>query len=170
MPGHVLDMPLKTTLKTSPIHSRICPCAVWVHEQWVSFPVLSSSDLPVLSSCVVEQFTTKLDCELPWPIKDLSWLAPVATKLMTGYLELEDCTINVRRTRNQWDRVTHVCVGELTIIGSDNGLSPGRRQAIIWTNDGILLTRSLGINFSEISIEIHTFSLGKMHLKMSSAK
>ena len=25
-----------------------------------------------------------------------------------------------------------------TIIGSDNGLSPGRRQAIIWTNTGLL--------------------------------
>ena len=30
-----------------------------------------------------------------------------------------------------WGRVTHICVGNLTIIGSDNGLSPGRRQAII---------------------------------------
>ena len=38
-----------------------------------------------------------------------------------------------------WGRVTHICVGKLTIIGSDNGLSPERRQAIIWTNDGILL-------------------------------
>ena len=28
-------------------------------------------------------------------------------------------------------RVTHICVGKLTIIGSDNGLAPGRRQAII---------------------------------------
>ena len=28
----------------------------------------------------------------------------------------------------------------LTIIGSNNGLSPGRRQAITWTNAGILLT------------------------------
>ena len=37
----------------------------------------------------------------------------------------------------------------LHIIGSDNGLSPDRRQAIIWTNAGILLIRSLGINFSE---------------------
>ena len=36
------------------------------------------------------------------------------------------------------------------IIGSDNGLSPGRRQAIIWTNTGILLIRPLGTNFSEI--------------------
>ena len=36
-------------------------------------------------------------------------------------------------------RVTHICVDNLTIIGSDNGLSPGRRQAIIWTNAEILL-------------------------------
>ena len=34
-----------------------------------------------------------------------------------------------------WGRVTHMCVNKLTIIDSDNGLSPGRRQAIIWTND-----------------------------------
>ena len=56
------------------------------------------------------------------------------------------------------------------IWSSDNGLSPGRRQAIIWTNAGILLIGSLGTNFSEISIGIQTFSLRKMHLKMSSAK
>ena len=45
--------------------------------------------------------------------------------------------------------MTHICVGNLTIIGSDNGLSPGRRQAIIWTNAGILLIGPLGTNFSE---------------------
>ena len=44
--------------------------------------------------------------------------------------------------------VTHTCSSELTIIGSDNGLSPGRRQAIIWTNAGILLIRNLGTSFS----------------------
>ena len=66
-----------------------------------------------------------------------------------------------------WGRVTHICVGKLTIIGSDNGLSPGRRQAIIWTNAGILLIGPLGTNFSEILIEIDTFSFKKMHLKMS---
>ena len=32
----------------------------------------------------------------------------------------------------------HIYVGNLTIIGSDNGFSPGRRQAIVWINDGIL--------------------------------
>ena len=67
-------------------------------------------------------------------------------------------------------RVTHICVGNLTIIGSDNGLSPGRRKAIIWTNAGILLIGPLGTNFSEILIGIHKLSFTKNHLKMSSAK
>ena len=69
-----------------------------------------------------------------------------------------------------WGRVTHICVGNLTIIGSDNGLSPGRRQAIIWTNAGILLIGPWETNFSEILISIHTFSFKKIHLKISSVK
>ena len=64
----------------------------------------------------------------------------------------------------------HICVGNLTIIGSDNGLSPGLRQAIIWTNAGILLIGPLETNFSEYLIEIQTFSFKKKHLKVSSAK
>ena len=70
----------------------------------------------------------------------------------------------------QWGRVTHICLGKPIIIGSDNGLSPDRRQAIIWTNAGILLIRPLGRNFSEILIGIQTFSFKKMYLKMSSEK
>ena len=66
-------------------------------------------------------------------------------------------------------RVTHICVSKLTTIGSDNGLSPGQRQAIIGTNAGILLIGTLGTNF-EILSEIHTFSFKKMQLKTSSAK
>ena len=56
-----------------------------------------------------------------------------------------------------WGRVNHICVSELTIIVPDNGLSPGRRQAIIWTNDGILLIGPLGTNFSEIYSEFQHF-------------
>ena len=67
-------------------------------------------------------------------------------------------------------RVTHICVSEITIIGSDNGLTPGRRHAIIWTNAGILLIAPLEINFDKILIQINTFSFKKMYLKMSSAK
>ena len=72
--------------------------------------------------------------------------------------------------QNHWGRVTHLCVGKLTIISSDNGLAPGRRQAIIWTNAGILSIGPLGTNFSEILIEIYLFSFKKMHLKLSSRK
>ena len=53
-----------------------------------------------------------------------------------------------------WGRVTHICVDNLTINGSNNGLSPGTRQAIIWTNVGILLIGHLVTNCSEVLIEI----------------
>ena len=69
-----------------------------------------------------------------------------------------------------WGWVIHICVNKLPIIGSDNGLSPGRHQAIIWTNAGLLLIGPLGTNFSEIWIEIYMLSFKKMHLKISSGK
>ena len=69
-----------------------------------------------------------------------------------------------------WGRVTHICVDNLTIIGSDNGLSLGRRQAIIWTNAWILSIGPLGTNFSEMLIKIYTISFRKMYSKMSSGK
>ena len=59
-------------------------------------------------------------------------------------------------------RLSDICVSKLTIIGSDNDLSPGWRQAIIWAIAGILLIWILRTNFSEI----HTFSFKIMHLKM----
>ena len=65
--------------------------------------------------------------------------------------------------------MTHICVSKLTIVGSDNGLSPGRRQSIMWTNAWILIG-ALGTNFSEISIETDAFSFMKIHLKMWSGK
>ena len=52
-------------------------------------------------------------------------------------------------------------------IGPENGLSPDRHQAIIWTDGGILLIGPLGIKFSQIINKIHAFSFKKMHLKMS---
>ena len=60
-----------------------------------------------------------------------------------------------------WGWVTHICVNQLNFIDLDNGLLPGRRQAITWVNAGILLIRLLGTKFSEISIEDHIFSFKK---------
>ena len=53
----------------------------------------------------------------------------------------------------------------LPFIGSDDGLAPERGQAIIWTNDGILLARNLRTYFSEILSEIHAFSFKKCFWK-----
>ena len=99
----------------------------------------------------------------------------VAKWCAVGYLsnalwaDLWDWSITVTYLTH-WGRMTHICVSKLTIISSDNGLPPDRRQAIIWTNAGLLLIRPLGTNFSEILIEILTFSFKKMRLKVSSAK
>ena len=60
--------------------------------------------------------------------------------------------------------------GNYTITGPDNSLSPGRRQAIIWTNAGILLIGHLGTNFGDFFIEIKAFSLTNLYLNVSSAK
>ena len=70
--------------------------------------------------------------------------------------------------------MTHICIIKRTIIGSDNGLSPGRCQVIIWTNAGKLWIWPFGTNISEILIKIHISSFKKIyiciHLKMSSVK
>ena len=53
--------------------------------------------------------------------------------------------------------MTHICVGNLTIIGLGNSLSPGRHQAIIWTNAGNICIGPIGANFSEILIKLYIF-------------
>ena len=88
---------------------------------------------------------------------------------MSAILSQPQCVyLNMHRWLTHWGRVMQMCVTKLAIIGSVNGLLPGRRQAIIWTNAGILLIGPLGTNFSEILIEIHTFSFKKIYPKMSS--
>ena len=84
---------------------------------------------------------------------------PMLTYHQRGYIQqrLISQQVFIGNELTHWGRVTHICVGNLTIIGSDNGLSPGRRQAITWTNVGILLIGPLGTNFSEILIETRTF-------------
>ena len=59
----------------------------------------------------------------------------------------------------------------LVIIGSDNGLLPDRRQAIIWTSDDLLSIGPQGTNFSKILIKVLKFSIKciwKCHLQNGS--
>ena len=76
----------------------------------------------------------------------------------------------LRTCFNSLSRVTHTCAFKLTIIGSNNDLSPCRCQAGIWSNDRILLIGPFGTYFSEILIEIDAFPFRKMRLKVSFEK
>ena len=77
---------------------------------------------------------------------------------------------HTRNIHAHWDQVTHICTGHLTIIGSDKSSSPGRHQAIIWTNVGIMLIAPLGNNSNDIRFDIHIFPFKEFHLNMSSVK
>ena len=92
----------------------------------------------------------------------------ILNKIILKYVPKHPLRVSIDLTH--WGWVTHMCVSNISIIGSDNGLSPGRRWAIIWTNAVILLIEPLATSFSEILIRIHTFSFRKIHLKMSSGK
>ena len=105
----------------------------------------------------------------------VSILMPSITPEIPGALKSTDTCIYYKvylaiNSLSHWCRVPHICISKLPTIGSNNGLSPDRCEAIILTHAGILLIGPLGMNFSEILIEVNTFSLKKMHLKISSAK
>ena len=78
------------------------------------------------------------------------------------------CINVVHFVQTPWYRI-YASVNRVS-ISSDNGLSPIRRQAITWTNAGVLSIWQLGTDFNEIRIGILLFSFKKMHLKLSSAK
>ena len=113
------------------------------------------------------------------------WKCPFACWVPSHYQVIVDLLMASMRSSNihqrniddlyivtHWGWVRHICVSKLTIIDSDNGLSPGRRQAIIWTNFEILLIGPSETNISEISIKIYTFpfkkSIGKWRLENGS--
>ena len=125
----------------------------WRHQAINSINVDLSSNV----FCGIYLRAISLELLLNWI--HIMWSDITLCKLLPHFPEVNGLT--------HWGRVTHICVSKQTIIGSDNGLSPGRRQSIIWTNAGTLLIGPLGTNFSEILIEIYIFSFKKMYLKMS---
>ena len=117
-----------------------------------------------------------------WTNSDLLSIGPIKTNFNEIRLTIQSFSFNAfenvvcemeamssRRCVNSL-RPSDAYMRQQTSHGSDTGVSPGRRQAIIWTNAGILLIGPLGTNVSEISIEIHTFSFKEMHLNISSGK
>ena len=141
-------------------------CRIYASVNWVSIGSRNGCSVPshyLNQCCLIVNWT-------------LQWNSNQNTKLFIHENAFENtiwemaAMLSREDELTHWGQVTHICVSRLTIIGSDNGLSPDRRQAIIWTNAGLLLIGPLGTNFSEILIEILTFSFKKMRLKVSSAK
>ena len=71
---------------------------------------------------------------------------PYWTWLIFGKF-LVTCALSV----NSLSGVTHICINNQTIIGSDNGLLPGQHQATISTNARILLIGPSGTNLWNFS-------------------
>ena len=121
-------------------------------------------------ACDIQTSAQAIICNAAWDLvewRDVLYVSVVLPFACKG------CPYGIRlhlMFLTHWGRVMHICIGKLTTIASDNGLSPGRRQAIIWTDAGILSIGSLGTNFNEILSEIHKFSFKKMYFKISSAK
>ena len=161
---------VRRPLKHGPADSQ---CAeLWVTSIWpfvyltnLARPCLSTehSNMTVghLDSCISKRFPTDSWCfyqDCAWRSHHLFLIYKDSYSDWVVFCDalILNCALDVWRLTH-WGRVTQICVGKLTIIGSDNGLSPDRRQAIIWTNAGILLIGPLETNFSEILIEILTF-------------
>ena len=106
---------------------------------------------------VLAQGASNRDITVTTNVNELRWKLQMP-KLETSCSDL---------TLTHWGWVTNIWISRLTIIGSDNGLMPGRHQAIIWTNAGMLWIQTLGTNSLS---QIHKISFKKMHLKISSAK
>ena len=130
MPMHqdpllVFIMEIKTSGKTAFILRRGVWCPIGTRPSATSSITMLTrlwiqwcTDLVNLCSRNVTRFST--------PVYLCNWRV---------YLSTADDVVCYRgRGITHWGRVTHICVGNTTIIGSDNGLSPGRRQAINWTN------------------------------------
>ena len=145
---------------------------ITVTSQWVPWRLTAPASRLFSQQFVQEHIKENVSC--CWPLWGESnghrWIPLIKGKLCGKCFPLTTSSwrtdFKMTHGLTHWGRVTHICVGNLTIIGSDNGLSPGRRQAITWNNVEILL----GTNLSEMLIEIHTFSFKKIHLKMSSGK
>ena len=112
-----------------------------------------------MTSHYLNPYTCIYKPSIPEPLQESSSLSESTNYMWNDFDERQTWYLIFRQSGNiiakltHWGRVTHICVGNLTIIGSDNGLSPGGQQAIIWDNAGILLTGPLEINFNEILIE-----------------
>ena len=152
-------------------------CTTWkyLHSNKVNWRIsrvsyhLSSNFTEVYLKIIQHEFRLWFGTEVATShyLNQCSMMPYGITKLHQSVIFNETVAVGNQLNEAEWRKYASPTYA---IIGSDNGLSPGRRQPIIWTNAGILLIEPLGRNFSEILIAIYTFSFTKIHFKMSSGK
>ena len=100
------------------LNSLTPEAAIWCHGTW-------STMVQVMACCVVAPSHYLKS----WTNVDLSWMR-------SGGIPLRPISQEMFNILTHWGWVMHKCISNITIIGSDNGLLPGQRQAIIWANVG----------------------------------
>ena len=135
---------------------------------WVvkSDPSFNHRNFKLKKKYIVESYKYIL-IERPWPVCSFLYFEYIPA--CNNILHYNICYL-FPVFLTHWGQVTHISVSKLAIIRSNNGLLPGRSQAIIWIIAGILLIQILGPNLSRILSETHAFLFKKMHLKMLSTK
>ena len=154
----------------------ICKCSHYfgLYDVWqaISSYQFVMSD-PVTATIPFYEYTGIKECGHWYSFHSWQYITSLPEWIRTYFTRMYKFIFQISfvlmlKVLTHWGRVAHICLSRLAIFGSDNGLLPSWRQAIIWTNAGILLIWPLGTNFSEILIEIYIFFFMNIHLKLSS--
>ena len=136
-------------------HNLINEGSVGPNELWFTDDILKHMFLN-------DFFKFQLNCH--WNVFLQDWLMIIENWSRQGLGERLVCSC-WRIGMSLWSTIgvnslrpsdTHALVNK-AIIGSDNGLSPVRRQAIIWNNVGIMLIGTLGKNSVRFESKYKTF-------------
>ena len=126
----------KTVLRLAAI-----PTDIWKTMQLINFndKIMTDILLTTFLNAISKLKTSLYWVKCSWSLLLKAFNSPIdhrSALIMTWHRRGDK---RLTKPLTHWCRVTHICVSKLTIIGSDNGLSPGRHQAIIWTNTEILI-------------------------------
>ena len=149
------------------VHSETCLWKRWIGFRNKHFLSQGFNFKEIQRTC--KEAYTFPQIELPIPLMNAFMPSPLVVGDQLTFVSVYIVVLTnggpigdlIDWTLTHWGQVMHICISRLTITGSDNDLSPGRHQAIIWTNAGIFLIGPLGTNFNENLIEILAFSFAK---------
>ena len=139
-------------VKSSYDGSRYNGTPLYLIVTWPFYPKIFTKD------------TSQLTCDYVgvslW-VPGLTYGLPLSPLCCIRQHVILDCVNSLRPS----DTYMH----EISIIGSDNGLSPDRHQAIIWTNADLLFLGSKGTNSMKFEWKFETFHsrkcVWKCHLR-----